>query len=74
MSKVLKKKTKKIVNVVCEPLMIFFLPLLQCWTGGAGGGGAELCFWLGFEQEGGGTLPFLIALAEGFLSFPFPTQ
>jgi hypothetical protein len=48
-------------------------PLLQCWTGG-GGGGAELCFWLGFEQLGGGTLPFLIALAEGFLSFPFPTQ
>ena len=47
-------------------------PLLQCWTGG--GGGAELCFWLGFEQLGGGTLPFLIALAEGFLSFPFPTQ
>jgi len=51
-------------------------PLLQCCTGaGGGGGGAELCFWLlSVEQVGGGTLPFLIALAEGFLSFPFPTQ
>ena len=36
----------------------FCLPLLQC-NGGAGGGGAELFFWLlSVEQVGGGTLPF----------------